>query len=40
LSDLTEELERIGVGRSLDLLIERDGRRTTVPVEVADVGGR
>jgi 2-alkenal reductase len=40
LSDLTEELERIGVGRSLELLIERDGRRTTVSVEVADVGGR
>jgi 2-alkenal reductase len=40
LSDLTEELERIGVGQSLQLLIERDGRRTTVPVEVADVGSR
>jgi 2-alkenal reductase len=40
LSDLTEELERIGVGRSLELLLERDGRRTTVSVEVADVGGR
>jgi 2-alkenal reductase len=40
LSDLTQELARGGVGQTLQLTIERDGRTMTVPVEVADVGGR
>jgi 2-alkenal reductase len=40
LSDLTEELERIGVGQRLELTIEREGRQITIPIDVADVGGR
>jgi 2-alkenal reductase len=38
LSDLTQELERAGVGQPVQLTIERGGRTTTVPVNVADVG--
>jgi 2-alkenal reductase len=38
LADLTAELERIGVGKPVELAIERDGRRVTAQVEVADVG--
>ncbi len=38
LSDLTEELERIGVGQPVELTIERGGRRLAVSVNVADVG--
>jgi 2-alkenal reductase len=38
LSDLTGELERIGVGQPVELTVERDGRPVTVRVEVADVG--
>lgn len=38
LSDLTAEIERAGVGQPVELTVERDGRRVTVRVEVADVG--
>jgi 2-alkenal reductase len=38
LSDLTAELERAGVGKPVQLTVERDGRTVTVPVTVADVG--
>jgi 2-alkenal reductase len=38
LSDLTQELERIGVGQTIELTVDRNGRTTPVPVEVADVG--
>ncbi len=40
LSDLTEALERIGVGKTLELTVDRNGRTMPVPIEVADVGGR
>jgi len=38
LSDLTRELEKAGLGKPVELTIERDGRTQTVTVEVADVG--
>lgn len=38
LADLTAELERAGLGKPVDLTIERGGRRMTVPVTIADVG--
>ena len=38
LSDLTDELERNGVGKTARLSLQRDGRTRTVDVEVVDVG--
>jgi 2-alkenal reductase len=38
LSDLTAALERAGVGKPVELTVERDGRTTTVQVDVADLG--
>ncbi len=38
LADLAAALERAGVGRSVELTVERDGRTRPVRVEVADVG--
>jgi 2-alkenal reductase len=38
LSDLTSEIERAGVGQTVELTVERDGRPTTVRIDVADVG--
>jgi len=40
LPDLTEELERIGVGKRATLTLNRDGHDTTVDVDVVDVGHR
>jgi S1-C subfamily serine protease len=40
LADLTQELERVGVGKPVSLKVQRDGRETTVDVEVADIGRR
>ena len=40
LADLTQELERVGVGKRLPLTVQRDGRETTVEVEVMDIGRR
>ena len=40
LPDLTEELERVGVGKKVALQIKRDGRDMTVDVDVMDVGRR
>jgi len=40
LADLIQELERIGVGKRVTLAIKRDGRDTTVDVDVIDVGRR
>jgi S1-C subfamily serine protease len=37
LADLTEQLEQVGIGKTLDLSVERDGKRRTVNVEIADV---
>jgi 2-alkenal reductase len=38
LPDLTQELERVGVGKKVTLAIKRDGRDMSVEVEVADIG--
>jgi 2-alkenal reductase len=38
LSDLTQALEQTGVGQSVQIAVERFGRRMTVPVNVADTG--
>src|SRR5499426_292067 len=40
LADLTQELERVGVGKPVSLKVQRDGRETTVDVEVTDIGRR
>jgi 2-alkenal reductase len=40
LADLTDELERVGVGKTVKLLLRRDGREVTVDVPVVDVGQR
>lgn len=38
LNDLLAEINRVGVGQTLRLTVERDGARTEVPVTIADVG--
>jgi 2-alkenal reductase len=38
LSDLTAELERAGLGKPIELTIERGGRRINVQVSVSDLG--
>ena len=38
LPDLTQELERVGVGKKVTLAIKRDGRDMSVEVEVMDIG--
>jgi 2-alkenal reductase len=38
LSDLTAELERAGVGKPIELTLDRGGRIATVSVTIADVG--
>jgi 2-alkenal reductase len=40
LPDLSEELERVGVGKKATLQVRRDGRDMTVEVEVMDIGRR
>jgi S1-C subfamily serine protease len=40
LPDLTEELERVGVGKRVTLQIKRDGQERSVEVEVVDIGRR
>jgi S1-C subfamily serine protease len=40
LSDLTQELERIGVGKKVTLALKRDGHDVSVDVDVTDIGRR
>ena len=40
LADLIQELERVGVGKRVTLTVQRDGRETSVEVEVMDIGRR
>ncbi len=40
LPDLTQELERVGVGKKVSLAIKRDGREMTIEVEIMDIGRR
>ncbi len=39
LSDLTDQLERVGVGSSVALTVLREGRSRTVEVAIVDIGG-
>jgi 2-alkenal reductase len=38
LSDLVDAVEQIGVGKSLQLGVVRDGRKRTVDTEIVDIG--
>jgi S1-C subfamily serine protease len=38
LADLTDQLEKLGVGRTAELTVLRNNRTTTVPVEIVDIG--
>jgi 2-alkenal reductase len=38
LSDLTDELERVGIGSTVHLTVERDGRSMSIDTQVEDVG--
>jgi S1-C subfamily serine protease len=40
LTDLTDRLEQVGVGKSVQLALNRGGSRTTVTVDVIDVTSR
>jgi S1-C subfamily serine protease len=40
LPDLTDELERVGVGKKVTLQVKRDGQNRNVDVEVMDIGHR
>ena len=37
LADLTDQLEKIKVGSTIDLVVTRDGRRRNVSVGVVDI---
>jgi S1-C subfamily serine protease len=38
LPDLTDELEQIGVGKTIALTLNRNGTKMSVSVQVADIG--
>jgi S1-C subfamily serine protease len=38
MSDLTDQLEQVGVGHPINLTLLRDGRKITVDVPVTDIG--
>ena len=40
LPDLTDELERAGVGKRVTLQVKRDGQERSVDVDVVDIGRR
>jgi 2-alkenal reductase len=35
--DLTNMLERVGIGKTIDLSVKRDGKTTSMPVAIIDV---
>jgi 2-alkenal reductase len=37
LTELTDQLEQIGVGKTVELSIERDGGTKSVQIQVADI---
>jgi 2-alkenal reductase len=39
LSDLTDELERAGAGKNVNLTLVRDGRSRTIELQIVDIGG-
>jgi S1-C subfamily serine protease len=40
LTDLTDEIERIGVGKPINITLDRAGSRRSVAIDVTDVGGK
>jgi S1-C subfamily serine protease len=38
MSDLTDQIEQVGVGHSIKLTLLRDGQKITVNVPVTDIG--
>jgi 2-alkenal reductase len=38
LADLTDEIEQVGVGKSVNLTLNRGGRQTSVAVQITDIG--
>ena len=38
LADLTEQFEQVGVGKTIELALQRGGNRTSVSLEIADIG--
>jgi 2-alkenal reductase len=38
LADLTDQLEQVGVGKTVELSIKRGGKTTSVNMQVADIG--
>jgi 2-alkenal reductase len=38
LADLTDELEQLGVGKPVNLTLDRGGEKTAVSLQVADIG--
>ena len=37
--DLTNLLERVGIGKTVALTVKRDGRTTAMPVDIVDMDG-
>src|SRR5215813_12140372 len=40
MSDLTDEIEQVGVGKNVNLTLNRGGRQMSVTVDIADIGAR
>jgi 2-alkenal reductase len=40
LADLTDEIEQVGVGKTVNLTLNRGGRQTSVAVDITDIGAR
>jgi 2-alkenal reductase len=38
LTDLTDDIEQVGVGKAIEVGITRGGSRQTVPIEIVDIG--
>jgi 2-alkenal reductase len=38
LADLTDEIEQVGVGKTVNLTLNRGGRQTSVTVNIMDIG--
>jgi 2-alkenal reductase len=38
LADLTDEIEQVGVGKTVNLTLNRGGSQTSITVEITDIG--
>jgi 2-alkenal reductase len=38
LADLTDEIEQVGVGKTVNLTLNRGGRQTSVTLDITDIG--